>query len=189
VGLKCDRKRCSNLATQWHANNIIGRGVIDANETIKALGTTQASGPNLYGGDDWRQFLKCDDLKMSELCLTTCNHGYFMKDNPVTGSVMTFSNHYDMRILYDESQMSTELGLQIGYFSVIRNSNLKSIIIPDETNHATQFRIRVRMHYCSTINSESIGLEIKNPSPIADYSPTATASSLQYCFPKICAPL
>jgi hypothetical protein len=123
------------------------------------------------------------------MCLTTCNHGYFMKDNPETGGVMTFLNHYDWRILYDEAQMASELNLQLGYFSRVQNDNLKGIIQPDAANYETHYRLRVRMHYCTIIDAQSIGLEIKNPVPAADYSAAATSTDLQYCFPKVCAPL
>jgi hypothetical protein len=55
-----------------------------------------------------------------------------MKDNPESGGYMTYAHHYDIRKLYSEQQMSAELALHIGYFSPILNSNLKSVIIPDE---------------------------------------------------------
>ena len=53
--------------------------------------------------------------------MTTCNHGYYMKSG---------SDHaFDMKILYDETQMAYELGLQllknfvtaISDFQAIRN--------------------------------------------------------------------
>ena len=81
TGLLCERKRCSNDQTKWHANNIIGRGVIDANSTIMALGLGTANADENYSPSDWKQFRRCDDLKMTEVCFTTCNHGYYMKDN------------------------------------------------------------------------------------------------------------
>ena len=139
----------------------------------------------------WSQFRKCDDLKMTEVCLTTCNHGYFMKDNPETSGFMTFANHYDWRILYNEQLMAQELNLKVGYFDPVRNNNLKGIIMPHSyaggfPNH---FRLRVRMHYCTNVCPTCISLEIKPPQPLSDYLATTTSSGLQYCFPKKCPPL
>jgi hypothetical protein len=93
-----------------------------------------------------------------------------MKDNPESGEFMTFANHYDLRILYSESQMSNELSLQVGYFNSIQNNNLKGILIPSQAQHGSHFRLRVRMHYCTTICSTCISLEIKPPTPSTDYN-------------------
>jgi hypothetical protein len=112
-----------------------------------------------------------------------------MKDNPETAGFMTFANHYDWRILYSEESMARELNLVPGYFNPIRNNNLKYIIMPDNHAYASHFRLRMRMHYCTTICATCISLEIKPPQPYSDYDPTRKSGDLQYCFPKKCAPL
>ena len=86
--------------------------------------------------------------------------------------------------------MAALLGLQIGYFNPILNDNLKSVIIPDGGEvPAFHFRLRVRLHYCTTESAESIALVVKDPMPSSNYDSSAGIDGMQYCLPKRCAPI